>query len=49
MYFNRFEKRSERRKDKEKMKEQAEFTYVNEHFEFIFNAGFPSAVVFRAC
>jgi hypothetical protein len=49
MIFNRFEKRSERRKDKAKMNEKAELTSVSEHFELIFNAIFPSAVVFRAC
>jgi hypothetical protein len=41
------EKRSERRKDKEKMDEKAELTSVSEHFEIIFDAEFPSVVVFQ--
>ena len=37
--------RSERGKGKAKTGEKVEFTEVNEHFEPVFNADFPSAVV----
>ena len=39
-------KRSERRKDKEKIDEEAQLTAVSEHSETSFDAVFPSEVVF---
>jgi hypothetical protein len=41
------EKRHERREDKAKFDEKAEFMFINEHFEENFNAVFSSAIVFQ--
>ncbi len=41
------EKRYERREDKAKFNEKAEFIPINEHFEPNFNAVLSSAVVFQ--
>jgi len=41
------EKRHERREDKAKFDEKAEFMPINEHFEKNFNAVLSSAIVFQ--
>jgi hypothetical protein len=41
------EKRYERREDKAKFDEKAEFMPINEHFEESFNAVLSSAIVFQ--
>ncbi len=47
VYQQVVEKRYERRENKTKFNEKAEFMSINEHFEANFNAVLSSAIVFQ--